>query len=310
MSTELRAFLRVKEQAPPPRFFERLEERQFEGYRRQLIRYPGTEGDEIPAYLFLPEGPQKTAAVIVHHQHNGERHLGKSEVAGIAGDPLQAFGPALASRGVTVLAPDSICFEDRRRGRKGLEPGPGEDDWLQHYNEMSVRLCKGDTLMRKLLEEADIGLSLLASLPSVDPHRIGALGHSYGGNTVLFQAAIDSRVSFACASGAVCSYEDKFERSTGLEMALVIPGIHPRFDFPRILASISPREILVVSAEEDRYSRDADQVVRSAMEQFRKDGSEKALKHRRFPGAHALTRERFDHIVEWACSRSPRINGR
>src|SRR4051794_31756385 len=68
------------------------------GYRRILINYAGDEGDRIPAYLLLPHGAGPFAAVLVHHQHAGQRHLGKSEVAGLAGDPLQAFGPALASR--------------------------------------------------------------------------------------------------------------------------------------------------------------------------------------------------------------------
>lgn len=42
-------------------------------------------------------------AVLINHQHNGERHLGKSEVCGLAGNPLQAFGPELARHGFVVL---------------------------------------------------------------------------------------------------------------------------------------------------------------------------------------------------------------
>src|SRR5687767_5243362 len=70
------------------------------GYRRLLINYAGDEGDRIPAYLLLPYGDGPFAAVLVHHPHNGQRHFGKSEVARLVGDPLQAFGPALAGRGI------------------------------------------------------------------------------------------------------------------------------------------------------------------------------------------------------------------
>ena len=75
---------------------------------------------------------------MVFHQHNGAFHLGKSEVAGLVGDPFQAFGPALARRGIAVLAPDAVSFEDRRASGSGTDPH--ERDWLQHYNAMAYRL--------------------------------------------------------------------------------------------------------------------------------------------------------------------------
>ncbi|MGB1316464.1 MAG: hypothetical protein ACPG4Y_10615, partial [Chitinophagales bacterium] len=75
-------------------------------YLRQLIKYQGSEDDEIRAYLFLPKS-RIIGSVLVHHQHNGEWHLGKSEVAGIVGDSFQSFCPELAKKGIITLAPDS-----------------------------------------------------------------------------------------------------------------------------------------------------------------------------------------------------------
>ena len=87
-------------------------------FNRHLITYSGSESDNIPAYLFTPKGRGPFPGILIHHQHNGERHLGKSEVAGLAGDKWQAFGPKLAEAGFVVLAPDSICFEDRRKNKR------------------------------------------------------------------------------------------------------------------------------------------------------------------------------------------------
>src|SRR5262245_973922 len=267
-------------------------------FERRRVAYKVPGGDSIPAFLLVPKGLRRpTPAVLVHHQHNGERHLGKSEVCGLIGDPLQAFGPALAERGLIVLAPDSICFEDRRRGRAGTDPHP--DDWQQHYNEMSYRLLRGDTLMRKVLEDAETAVSLLAGLESVEPSRIGILGHSYGGNTVIFQAALDERVRYACTSGAACSFRNKIQYTTGIEMAEVLPGALDRFDVEDLLRLTAPRPTLVVSAADDRYSRDADEIVRIADAAYRDARAPGALQHARYHGGHALTRERFDHIVEW-----------
>jgi dienelactone hydrolase len=83
-------------------------------YVRYLIHLV-TEDDTIPSLLAVPSGTGPFPAVVVFHQHAGQRHFGKSEVFGLVGDPYQAFGPALARAGFIVLAPDSIAFEDRAR---------------------------------------------------------------------------------------------------------------------------------------------------------------------------------------------------
>ena len=275
-----------------------------EEYNRVVIHYDDGEGERIPAFLLLPKGVGPFPAVLVHHQHNSEWHLGKSEVCGLAGDSLQAFGPALAKKGMVVLAPDAICFEDRRKNLSGIEPGE-TSDWLQHYNEMSYRLLRGDTLMRKVLTDAACGVSLLWEHPLVDRGRIGTLGHSYGGNTVLFHTALDARISFACSSGAACTYKTKMMNGTGIEMAQVIPGFVKEFDIQDLVKCIAPRGICLVSAVEDRYSKDADDIVDMAREAFAGLGVEERLEHKRFKGGHAITEERFDYIVEWLRSSAP-----
>ena len=277
-----------------------LERRPCDGYEQLRIQYAGDEGDAIPAFLLVPAAPGPRPAVLVHHQHNGERHWGKSEVCGLAGDPLQAFGPALAKRGFVVLAPDSIAFEDRRAGRTGTQPAQDpEEDWLQHFNQMAYRLLRGDTLMRKVLSDALRGTAVLASDPRVDPRRVGLLGHSYGGNTVLFQAAVDDRVAFGCSSGAAASYRQKLASGTGIEMAEVIPGFARRWDIDDLVGAASPRRMLIVSAADDKYSLDAADVVRRARAAYEADGVPAHLEHRPYPGGHALTAERFEEILRW-----------
>lgn len=273
------------------------------GFSRSLIRYKGDEGEDIPAFFLLPDGRGPFPAVLLHHQHNSERHYGKSEVCGLVGDPMQAFGPALARRGIAVLAPDSICFEDRRRNRTGTEPDEPADT-RQHYNEMCYRLLTGDTLMRKVLDDAACGLSMLREHPLVDEERVGTLGHSYGGSTVLFHAALDPRITFACASGAACTYKRRMADGTGIEMSQVIPGFTKRFDIQDLVKCIAPRRILLVSATSDYSSSDTSYIVKDAQGAFAASGAVANLEHHRYTGGHPITQERFDRIVEWviACS--------
>ena len=268
-----------------------------------FTRHKITYGDDITAYLLIPDRQNNNPAILIHHQHNGERHLGKSEVCGLAGDPLQAFGPALAQKGFVVLAPDSICFEDRRVNGSGITPLPGDGDFLQHYNEMCYRILKGETLMAKVLRDAIIATSLLNDLGYVDKHKIGVLGHSYGGNTTIFHYAIDKRLSFGCASGSGCTYQNRMQNGTGIEMASVIPSFLKKFDIDDLVKLIAPKPFLLVSADSDKYSLDADFVFEQALPEYKKYGATVNIYHKRYNGGHALTQERFDFILEWICQQ-------
>lgn len=291
MATDLctRLRRRLALAAPVPVEFRRVDLTEFDGYRRERLEYEGLEGDLIPAFLFLPIARAPAGGVVVFHQHNGEFHFGKSEVAGDVGDQYQAFGPALARRGVAVLAPDSITFEERRIEGKGVEPA--YRDWVEHYNSMTYRLLNGDLLMRKCLDDAQRALSVLLSAVEVDERRVGIAGHSYGGYTSLYHAVVDARVRFACISGSLCSFETRFREATGIMMFETIPDWARDFPAHDVLAGIGPKPTFVVSGTEDKYSRDADDVVAKVAGDF--------IRHLRVERGHALDHERFEAIVEW-----------
>lgn len=291
VSTTLRERLALA--SPVPVAFHRGDVEEADGFDRQRIAYCGLEGDLIPAFLFMPKGCHPIGAVVVFHQHNGEFHFGKSEVAGVVGDAFQAFGPALARRGVAVLAPDAITFEDRRGAVRGVEPD--HYDWLQHYNAMSYRLLDGDLLMRKCLDDAQRALSVLLQATAIDARLVGVAGHSYGGYTALYHAAVDPRCRFACISGAVCSFEARRRENTGITLFEAVPGLARQFDTHNILAAIGPRPTMVVSGSADKYSRDADKVVARVAGDF--------ITELRVERGHALDQDRFDAIVAWIVGR-------
>ncbi len=273
--------------------YELLNSVQEEGYTRQLISYT-SDGDKVSAFLLLPDHLGNNPAILINHQHNREHHLGKSEVCGLAGNPLQAFGPELAKKGFVVLAPDSICFEERRK-----DPTVEGFDFGQHFQEMCYRIITGDFLMKKVLSDAMNGISLLANLSFVDVDKIGTLGHSYGGNTVLFLSALDERISFACASGSACTFEYRMKHGTGIEMASVIPNFHGKYDIDDLVKLVAPRKLLLVSSDEDKYSMDAPEIVEKASARYGALGVPQNLDHKRYVGGHALTEERFRAIIDW-----------
>lgn len=275
-----------------------LKSTQEDGYTRQFIEYD-SYGDNVKAFLLLPQILDNNPAILINHQHNREHHLGKSEVCGLAGNPLQAFGPELVRKGFVVLAPDSICFEDRRRDTT-VE---GFDFW-QHFDEMCYRILKGDYLIKKVLNDAMSGITLLAGLDCTDNKRIGTLGHSYGGNTVLFLSALDERIAFSCASGCACTFENRMLNNVGIEMASVIPNFHGKYDIYDLVSCIAPRRLLIVSGDDDKYSKDAPYIVEKTSPTYVEFDALHNLQHKRYQGGHALTKERFDYIIEWLAVNS------
>ena len=82
-----------------------------------------------------------------------------------------------------------------------------------------------------------------------------------GGASVLFHAALDERVAFAVVSGAACTYKERMTYGVGIECAQVIPGLLELGDLDDIAGLVAPRPLLLCSAEDDEYSRDASRIA-------------------------------------------------
>jgi dienelactone hydrolase len=276
--------------------YEILEISQCNGYKRELIQY-FVRGRKNIAFLLLPDSDGKHPAILINHQHNGERNLGKSEVCGLAGNPLQAFGPALAEKGFVVIAPDSLCFEDRRANASGVNKN--DDDDLQHFLTMCYGILTGQTLAKVVIEDAMGAISVLNGLDCVDHNKIGCLGHSYGGNTTIYLAAFDKRIHYACASGSAVTFRNRIKNNVGIEMASVIPNFTKYYDIDDVVCEICPTKFLIVSAAEDKYSKDAMDIYKKAEAEYKKSNAGQQISIKQYEGGHALTLERFDFIVNW-----------
>jgi dienelactone hydrolase len=295
-ATGVREFLGLT--APPADVsVEVVDSTQFGGHRRLRLEIGCADGDTMPALLLVPDDAHGAPGVVVFHQHASQWHLGKSEVCGLAGDPTQAFGPVLVAAGLVVLAPDAVGFEDRRRTTAGIQPHP--DDRDQHERELAYRLLAGQTLAGKVLADAQTALSVLREQPGVDAGRVGVLGHSFGGNTVLFHAAVDDRVAFAATSGAAGTYCDKIANEIGIDRAEVIPGVLGRFDIDDLTRLICPRPLGIFAGDTDRYAHDAQAIVDTTRAHYRAANDEDRLHDDIATGGHALTPQRSRSITDW-----------
>ena len=97
---------------------------------------------------------------------------------------------------------------------------------------------------------------LASVLDSVDGPVVLA-GHSYGGYTALYHAAVDPRCRFACISGAVCSFGTRRREETGITLFEAVPGLAQMIDTHDVLAAIGPRPARCTQSPAARSTRSA-----------------------------------------------------
>ena len=87
--------------------------------------------------------------------------------------------------------------------------------------------------------------------------------------------------------------------NVGIEMASVIPNFHGKYDIDDLVSCIAPRRLLIVSSDDDKYSKDAPYIIEKASSIYSEFDALCNLEHKRYQGGHALTKERFDDIIDW-----------
>ncbi len=140
-------------------------------FTRTKIQYLAEPGDYVDAYLLVPQGlKHKAPALLCLHQTTS---LGKDEPAGLGGHPDLHYAQELAERGYVCIVPDY--------------PYLGENTFDPYQHGYVSCTMKGIVNHRRAID-------ILQSLPPVNPHRIGCIGHSLGGHNTLFVAAFDKRI--------------------------------------------------------------------------------------------------------------------
>jgi dienelactone hydrolase len=219
------------------------------GFRTQALSYEAEPGDRVPALLMVPDGVDATnpaPAVVVWHQHNGQWDLGKSEPAGLAGNPMHHTGAALAKLGFVVLCPDALGFEERRD--QSLLDREAEEFHFLRY------LVAGRCLAWKNILDMRRAIDFLWARPEVDSTRIAGYGHSMGSTFSWLLGPWEPRLS--CLVGNCClpTYAAIHRHKLLHCFTNFIPGWMRYGDTPDIAGLSAPTPLLLNFGELDRLS--------------------------------------------------------
>jgi dienelactone hydrolase len=275
---------------------QRTEERK--DYRLEWVRYEVEPGDRVPAILIVPDGVtgrSRAPGVCVWHQHNGEWHIGKSEPAGLAGNPMHHTGVALAKLGYVVLCPDALCFEERQDPTGTLKNGNYERfEFLRH-------VVAGRSMAWKNILDMRRAVDYLASRPEVDAGRLGCYGHSMGSTFTWLVGPWEPRLK--CLVGNCCLPTYAAIRRTHILHCFpnFVPGWEKYGDTPDIAALTAPRALHLNFGETDSGSPIEE--VRAGVETiaagYKAAGAEDRFTHFIEPGAgHILSPAMWERTRE------------
>jgi len=219
-----------------------------DGYRIESLSYEVEPGDRVPALLLVPDGvdaANPAPAIAIWHQHAGQYHLGKSEPAGLAGDPMHATGVALVKEGYVVLCPDALCFEERQDSTGVQRTGGFERFEFLRY------VVNGKSMAWKNILDMRRAVDYLVSRPEVKADKLGCYGHSMGSTHTWLVGPHEPRLKALVGNCCLPTYSAIHDHHLLHCFPNFVPGWLQYGDTPEIAALIAPRALHLNLGETD-----------------------------------------------------------
>jgi dienelactone hydrolase len=275
-------------------------------YLRRKVSFRVENDERMPAWLLMPKerGDKPLPAIIC--MYGTTSGAGKDTTVGLSGAKPgtppgrnRAFALDMVESGFVALAPDWL--RDGERVPPSGRPYDTTDFYARHPNWSCVGKDVWDTMR---------AVDYLQTLPFVDPGKIGMVGHSYGGHTTIFAAALEPRIGVIFSSGPVSDFLHHgmhwaVDRGGGASQSL--PGLRPfvldhtkplPVTFYEWTALIAPRPLWVQQAVGERRPMEEENYAAVAAV-YRALGVADRVKYMWQAGDHDFPPEARRAAVEW-----------
>lgn len=304
----------------------------FDTYTRQKIYFDSAQNCRVSAYLLIPKGLTKPApAVIVHHDHGAMAYWGKEKAVEhkapipvldefVADHYKTPLASTLAKKGYITLVIDGLLFGER--SFKVAEKAEFKERLAQHeigspayideYNncvfEMQADIARifflaGTTLMGARLRDDIASLDFLASLPEVDPKRIGCIGLSMGGYRAGWLAVMDDRIKCAVMAGSMQRYREMMKhRLPQVEWMWTVPGLYGIIDFEDVISLRAPLPLMAIQGKQDwlfEPESTGEKAIKHVADVYKKAGFEENFVYQPFDGPHVFLPDMQEKAFEW-----------
>lgn len=222
-------------------------EQQIEDATEIRFTFESEPGYRVPCHLLLPDGIANPPVMICLQGHTKGMHisLGRPKYPGdaekiAAGD--RDFCVRALKEGYAAIA-----MEQRNLGECG---GPVDGTQCQEATMKNILMgrCTVGERTWDLLRLLDVLETTFSD--RVNLEKLCCMGHSAGGTTIAYAAALDDRIKLAMSSCAVCTFRDSIVYTEHCECNYV-PKMGRFFDMGDLVAMACPKYYVQVNGVDD-----------------------------------------------------------
>ena len=267
-------------------------------YVRRKVSIQVQPGDRMPAYLLVPKALKGRVPAIVCF-YGTTRGEGKLTTVGLTSEKNRGFAVDMVEAGFVAFAADYL--RDGERIAPGKRPYDTTDFYAK-FPDWSIHGKDAWDTMR--------AIDYLQSLDVVDPERIGMAGHSYGGHSTIFTAAMEPRIKAAWANGPVSDFLHHglhWASPKGAGSSQSLPALRPYVldptrelpvTFYEITALIAPRALVVGQAVGERRPREEENHA-AVKRVYQSLGAGDRVRYVWYPGDHDFPPHVRREAVAW-----------
>ncbi len=237
-----------------------IDEQERGTYLARKLVFNLTAESRVLGLMLAPKGKGPFPAVLLLHDHGSKFDIGKEKMIKPWGDEAKLksaqswadrllsgrfVGDELAARGYAVLAVDALGWGDRGPMTYELQQALGS-------NLLNLGSSPAGLMAFEDLRSAEF----LASLPEVDPKRIGALGFSMGSFRTWQVAALSDTIQagvavcwMTTAKGVMVPGNNILRGQSSYWMTQ--PGLVRHLDFPDVASIAAPKPMLFFNGGQD-----------------------------------------------------------
>ena len=238
-------------------------EEQRDGYRALRIAFNQNAYARTEALVLVPDGEGPFPAVNLLHDHGAHLYIGKEKMIRPFGveqaviDDADAWaknlygsqyvGDYLARHGYVCFSADAPMW-----GERGREEGVDRSKYDIIAGNM---MMLGRDLCGFMHYDDIAATEFLATLPWVDPQRIGCMGCSMGAYRAWMLSALSDRIRAGAAICWMVTTDVQMSTADGKReyggFANCLPGLRQWLDYPDIASLAAPKPMLFINGTQD-----------------------------------------------------------
>lgn len=300
-----------------------LAEEQRDGYRARKIEIQLSRYYTVPAMVLIPDGEGPFPAINCLHDHGAHLYIGKEKMirpivtCDSTGTPKeedlavlkdadewvsglyegQYVGDFLAKNGYVVFSADAPMWGDR-----GQKEGPRRDRYDMIAGNM---MMYGINLSAYMTYDDISGTSFLATMPEVDPQRIGCTGFSMGAYRSWMLSALSDDIKVGVSICWMVTTDEQmsfnYSRTENGGFANCFPGLRRWLDYPHVASLACPKPMLFINGEADKLFPvpGAQKAFNQMHDVWRSQGADDKLETEIWPVPHSCYKAAQQRMLEF-----------